>query len=240
MNKLIAIVGPTATGKTSLALHLSQTFDAEIVNADSCQIYRYMNIATSKPDPKAYDIVPHHLFDIINPNDDFSVADYQSLAKAAIEDIQNRGKLPILVGGSGQYVWAVLEGWGIPRVPPDTHFRQQMQERSQAEGNEAIFHELEAVDPEGAGNIDRHNLRRVIRALEINHHTGQPPSKLRKNQPPKFDNMVIGLYAERQTLYQRIDERVDQMVAAGLLAEVKHLLEMGVPVLATIYVQYRL
>ena len=165
MNKLITIVGPTATGKTELSLRLAREFNGEIVNADSRQVYRYMNIGTAKPAGEELARAPHHLIDVVDPDADFGLAQYQELAYKAIGDIQRRGKLPLFVGGTGQYVWAVLEGWVIPSVAPDLEFRKILQAR--ADNGEAgqLYKELELADAAAAKRIDSRNIRRVIHAL---------------------------------------------------------------------------
>lgn len=227
MKKLIAIVGPTAIGKSQLALRLAQDFNGEIVNADSRQVYRYMDIGTAKPEPQEMALVPHHLIDIINPDEDFSLAQYQALANRAITDIQRRGKLPLLVGGTGQYVRAVLEGWVIPSVAPDPEFRLSLQERVEGGETAELYRELARVDPVAAQNIDSRNVRRVIRALEVSHHTGVPFSGLQQKKAPPFDSLIIGLTAGRTELYRSIDSRVDIMLEMGLVEETKRLVSMG-------------
>jgi len=226
MNKLVAIVGPTGIGKSMLAIHFAQCFNAEIVSADSRQIYRHMDIGTAKPSDYELANVPHHLINIINPDNVFSLAQYKELADNAIEAVWQRGKLPLLVGGSGQYVWAVLEGWGIPRVPPDTDFRRSLEERAARDGGEEIFRELEQRDPAAAARIDRRNIRRVIRALEVNQN---PDSEPKRHQPAKavYDSLIIGLTLERKELYRIIDSRVDRMIDRGLVEEVKALISRG-------------
>ena len=227
MEPIIAIVGATATGKTELGIHLAQQFDGEIVGADSRQVYRYMDIGTAKPTAEERALVPHHLVDIIDPDEPFSVALYQKAAYEAIQDIQARCRLAVLVGGSGLYVWAVLEGLKLPQVPPDQQFRQAMEKRAKAEGSEPLYEELQAKDPAAASKIDPHNVRRVIRALEVIQATGIPFSRLQKRQPPPFPTLLIGLTTNREDLYRRIDDRVDQMMKQGLMEEVKSLLERG-------------
>lgn len=227
MNHIVAIVGPTAIGKTRLALKLAQTFNAEIINADSRQIYRHMHIGTAKPDADELTLVPHHMINIINPDEDFSLARYKDMTHHAIDDIQSRDKLVILVGGSGQYVWSVVEGWGIPRVPPDSEFRQSLEERAAGGDKTGLYQELQRVDPEAAEVIDSRNVRRVIRALEVYNSTGIPFSRLKKKTPPPFKVHIIGLTADRAELYRRIDLRADEMVERGLIEEVTNLLEMG-------------
>ncbi len=227
MNRLVAIVGPTGVGKSQLALHLAQTFNGEIVSADSRQIYRHMNIGTAQPIPPELSLVHHHLIDIINPDDDFSLAQYQQLAYRAIEDIQRRNKLTLLVGGSGQYVWSVLEGWGIPEVPPDPELRHSLERKAAEIGKDALYQELVEVDLVAAQRIDPRNVRRTIRALEVYKSTETPFSQLQYKKPPPFDTIIIGLTADRAELYRRIDLRIDEMLKQGLVDEVKELTDMG-------------
>ena len=172
MNDLIAIVGPTAIGKSRLALQLAQVFDGEIVGADSRQVYRHLDIGTAKPSREDMARVCHHLIDIINPDEPFSLTQYQEMATAAIGGVTRRQRLPLLVGGSGQYIWALLEGWGIPRVAPNPGLRQDLEDRAAANGGEELFRELQRTDPAAAGRIDPRNVRRVIRALEVSQDPG--------------------------------------------------------------------
>ncbi|MFH1381585.1 MAG: tRNA (adenosine(37)-N6)-dimethylallyltransferase MiaA [Chloroflexota bacterium] len=226
MNRVVAIVGPTAIGKSQLALNLAQEFNGEIVSADSRQVYRHMDIGTAKPTKEEQALIPHHLIDIINPDEDFSLAQYQKLAYEAIEDIQKRGKLPLLVGGSGLYVWAVLEGWIIPPVPPASQFRHNLVERASRGEGEALYRELVEIDPAAAQKIDPRNVRRVIRALEVS-QSGVPFSQLQRKQAPPFTPLIIGLTAERAELYRRIDTRVERMIDQGLVEEVQRLIARG-------------
>jgi tRNA dimethylallyltransferase len=225
MISLVAIVGPTAIGKSSLALELGLTFGGEIINSDSRQVYRHMDIGTAKSTLEEQAVVPHHLIDVISPDQDFSLALYQSKARESIDDIQMRGKLPILVGGSGLYVWALLEGWRIPPVPPDHVMRRELEARAQSEGIEALYEELKQLDTDAAEQIDPRNVRRVIRAIEVSRQ-GKPFSELQGKEP--FVNaLIIGLTTDRNDLYRRIDARVDCMMEKGLLTEVEGLVEMG-------------
>jgi tRNA dimethylallyltransferase len=227
MQPLIAIVGPTGVGKSQLAFRLAQQFSGEIVSADSRQIYRHMDIGTAKPSRDERVLIPHHLVDIVNPDEDFSLAQYQQLAYRAMADIHQRGKLPWLVGGSGLYVWAVLEGWSIPPVPPDPALRRTLAERA-AKGEVAgLYQELMALDPLAAQKIDPRNVRRVIRALEVTRSASVPFSRLQQKKAPSFQTLIIGLTADRVELYRRIDARVDEMMARGLVDEVKNLVQMG-------------
>ncbi len=225
MNALVAIVGPTAVGKSSLALHLSRTFNCEIVNADSRQVYRHMDIGTAKASPEEQRQVPHHLIDVVDPDQDFNLALYQEKATKAVRLIEGRGKLPLLVGGSGLYVWALLEGWRIPPVPPDPALRQELEVRATSEGVEILYEELRQTDPAAAQRIDPRNPRRVIRALEVSRQ-GTPFSQL-QSKKALFSYLVIGLTTDRSELYKRIDARVDGMMERGLLTEVEALVARG-------------
>ena len=227
MNRLVAIVGPTAIGKSRLALCLAQTFGGEIVNADSRQVYRYMDTGTAKPTLEELALVPHHLINITNPDESFNLAQYQELAYRAINDIHQRGKLPFLVGGSGLYVWTVVEGWQIPWVPPRPELRKKLEAKAAAIGAEKLYQELVAIDPAAAQKIDPRNVRRVIRALEVYEQTSTPFSRLQRKQAPPFAPLIIGLTCDRAELYRRIDERVDRMMAQGLVREVEKLVKMG-------------
>ncbi len=227
MNKIIAIIGPTGVGKTGLAIELAQKYNGEIINADSRQVYRGMSIGTAKPSLEQQRIVTHHLIDIISPDAGFSLAEYQRLAYQTIKDILRRGKIPFLVGGSGQYVWATLEGWVIPGVMPDATFRRELEQKAAAGKAAELYQELVRVDPAAAVKIDSHNVRRVIRALEVNHLAPARFSALRQKQSPPFESLIIGLTAERKELYRLVDGRVDAMIQSGFIDEVKALIAMG-------------
>ncbi len=227
MNHLLAIVGPTGVGKSQLTLRLAQTFGGEIVSADSRQVYCHMDIGTAKPTRQELSLVPHHLINIVNPDEDFSLAQYQHLAYRVIDDIQQRNKLALLVGGSGLYVWSVLEGWGIPQVPPDPEFRQGLERKAAEVGKDELYHELMKVDPVEAQRIDQRNVRRVIRALEVHRGIETPFSRLQRKKAPPFNTLIIGLTADRAEIYRRIDLRVDEMINQGLVAEVEKLVNMG-------------
>jgi tRNA dimethylallyltransferase len=225
--RVVAIVGPTAVGKTSLSLCLARAFDGEVISADSRQIYRGMDIGTAKAPPEEQAVAPHHLLDIADPDESLTLAQYKALADAAIRDIWSRGRLPLLVGGTGLYVRAVLEGWTVPEVPPNTALREALYGRAEQEGHEALHRELAAVDPDAAEAIDARNVRRVIRALEVYRETGVPISRLQERHPPDYRILRIGLTMSRPALYARIDARVDAMLAGGLVQEVRRLLEQG-------------
>lgn len=226
MKSLIVIVGPTAAGKSQLALQLAQQLNGEIVSADSRQIYRYLDIGTAKPNRQELCLVPHHLIDIIKPDEAFSLAQYQQLANRAIDTICQRKKQPILVGGSGQYLWSVVEGWGIPKSPPDPDLRYKLEERVAKGESEELYRELLICDPIKASGIDRHNIRRVIRALEVSRTRNLLPN----SQPDKsalYNTLIIGLTMNRTELYRRVDSRIDKMIEMGLVEEVKELINMN-------------
>jgi tRNA dimethylallyltransferase len=229
--KLIAIVGATATGKTTLAVELAGRFGGaqtggrppEIVGADSRQVYRHMDIGTAKPTAEERSRARHHLTDVVDPDEPFSLGQWLELAQEALEDVWSRGGQPLLVGGTGQYVWALLEGWRVPRVPPQAEFRRRMEHRSAEE----LFEAVRGIDPAAAERIDPANRRRLIRALEVFEATGRPISYWQAKEPPGFETLVIGLRLPRDELYRRIDERVKRMIAGGLIEETERLLAMG-------------
>ena len=227
-SRLVAIVGPTAVGKSELALRLAQQMSAEIVNADSRQVYRHMDIGTGKPTLEERALIPHHVFDVVDPDEAFSLGTYSQFAKIAIDDVRRRGHLPLLVGGTGQYVWSVVEGWKVPEVPPDSAFRLQMETRARSEGHEALHAELERVDPEAAAHIQATNVRRIIRALELHRATGELPSSLLWSKKGLSEStLVLGVGMERRKLFARADARVDRMVLLGFAAEVRALMDGG-------------
>jgi tRNA dimethylallyltransferase len=224
---LIVIVGPTAVGKTALSLRLAEAVGGEIVSADSRQVYRGMDVGTAKATPEERARVPHHLIDVVGPDETLSLAQFQELAQAAIGDIISRGCIPFLVGGTGQYVMAVVEGWKIPRVPPDEDLRRDLYRQAEQEGAEALHGQLRALDPMAAERIDPRNVRRVVRALEVCLVTCEPVSRQQRKAPPPYRILLVGLTMPRPKLYQRIDDRVDGMLAAGLEDEVRRLVAHG-------------
>ncbi|MEX0749984.1 MAG: tRNA (adenosine(37)-N6)-dimethylallyltransferase MiaA [Dehalococcoidia bacterium] len=225
--RLVAIVGATATGKTALGIELAQRFNGEIVNGDSRQVYREMDIGTAKATADERQRARHWLIDAVAPDEPFTLAAYLDLANAALGDIWARGKLPIVAGGTGQYVWALLEGWRVPRVPPDRKLRSELEALAEREGPDALFEALRREDPSSAETIDARNVRRVIRAIEVTRATGRPFSAWREKRQPNFDAAILGLRMERERLHARIDERVDEMMAAGLVDEVRRLNAAG-------------
>lgn len=224
---LVVIVGPTAVGKTRLALRLAAELGAEIVSADSRQVYRGMDTGTDKPTAEERQRVPHHLVDIVNPDEEFTLARYQDMAYAAIDDVLARGRVPLLVGGTGLYIKAVVEGWSIPRVRPNEALRTELYREAEVKGGVALHARLRQVDPAAAEKIEPRNVRRVIRALEVYLETGRPISELQRRRPPPYRVLQIGLTMERAALYQRIDQRVDRMIETGLVEEVRGLVEQG-------------
>lgn len=224
---LIVILGPTAVGKTAVAIRLAEDLGGEIVSADSRQIYRGMDIGTAKPRPEELARVRHHLIDVADPDEDFHLARFQAMAYAAIDDILSRSKVPFLVGGTGQYIRAVVEGWQVPPVPPDEHLRQRLYAEAERHGPEHLHRRLAAIDPRAAGRIHPHNVRRIVRALEVYEATGRPISAWQTKHPPPYRVLQIGLTMPREELYRRVDARIDRMVEGGLVEEVRRLLEQG-------------
>jgi tRNA dimethylallyltransferase len=225
--KILVIVGPTAVGKTDLALRIAQAIPSEAVSADSRQIYRGMDIGTAKPTPTEQAVLRHHLVDIVNPDQTLSLAQYIQAAKSAIADINARNLLPILVGGTGQYIKALLEGWAVPEVPPDLALRAELYAEAARDGADKLHQRLAAIDPVAAARIDPRNVRRVIRALEVYLTLGKPISSLQTKEPTNYLPLYIGLTLPRPFLYRRIDERIDRMIAQGLVSEVQHLVDQG-------------
>ncbi len=230
-NRLICICGPTASGKTALSVALAQQLHTEIISADSMQIYRGMDIGTAKPTMQERQGVPHHLLDVCAPGETFSVARYVELADAAAQDILSRGMVPVIAGGTGLYMDALIECSTFSGDETDLTIREKYQRMAAEQGNEAVHACLAAVDPEGAKRLHPNNLKRVIRALEVYEQTGMTIdafNRLHKRPAPKYQALKIAVCpAERQTLYDRIDRRVDQMLEDGLLDETQRLLDAG-------------
>ena len=225
---LIAVIGPTAAGKTTAAIRLARELAGEVVSADSRYLYRSMDIGTAKPPEEEMAGVPHHLIDVVAPTEDYSLALYQADAYRAIDQILTRGRLPILAGGTPLYVNALLEGWRIPEAPPDPAFRDAMARLAASEGPAALHERLAAIDPVAAGRIPMTNVRRVIRALEIHRATGRPMTEIEGKQPPPYDVLRLGLMLPRDELYRRIDRRIEEQIAGGWIEEVRRLLAAGV------------
>ena len=230
--KLLAIVGSTASGKSTLAVALARALGGEIVSCDSMQIYRRMNIGTAKPTAAEMAQIPHHLIDVAEPDTPFSCAEYVTLAAKSVDEITARGKLPILCGGTGLYLDSLLRGSGFEETETDPALRQSLFDYAAEHGNHALHERLAAVDPESAAAIHENNVKRVVRALEIFEGTGITKTEFDRRSrmvESPYDATVIGLrYADRDLLYSRIDRRVDEMLADGLLAETKSLLAEGV------------
>ena len=222
---LVVILGPTATGKSHLAMQLATKFNGQIISADSRQVYSSMDIGTAKPSHADQQAIPHHVINVVDPDANFGLQMFKSLAIEAYRNVKLDGNLPFLVGGTGQYVWAVLEGWQVPDVPPNETFRRRLETLAAESGVDAVFELLASVDKEASDKVDSRNLRRIIRAIEIARH-GKRNSGPRTIDPG-FDNLIIGLKMDRQRLYKRIDDRVDEMMASGWLDEVRSLLARG-------------
>ena len=224
---LILIIGPTAVGKTELAIQLAERLGGEIISADSRLFYRGMDIGTAKPTREEQARVPHHLIDIADPDEILGLAVFQQKAREAIADIHTRNKIPFLVGGTGQYIRAVTEGWSPPEVKPDERLRDELRRMNEEKGEEWLYEKLKGLDPLAAEKIDPRNVRRTIRALEVIMTTGRKFSEQRGQSESPYHLMTIGLTRPRAELYERVDQRIDMMFAKGLLDEVKSLLERG-------------
>lgn len=226
-NPLVIITGPTAVGKTQLSLNLVETFDGEIISADSRLFYRGMDIGTAKPSRENRSLVAHHLIDIADPNETLSLAVFQESVYKLARQLWKKDKVPFLVGGTGQFIRAIMEGWVIPPQAPNFQLRDVIEEWSAAIGPEALHNGLSIIDPDAAEKIDARNLRRTVRALEVIFSTGRLFSTQRQRRKRGIRYKVIGLKRDRETLYQRIDARIDQMFKYGFVEEVKALLEAG-------------
>ncbi|KKQ21450.1 MAG: tRNA (adenosine(37)-N6)-dimethylallyltransferase MiaA [Candidatus Staskawiczbacteria bacterium RIFCSPLOWO2_12_FULL_37_15] len=223
MNRLIVVLGPTASGKTELSIKLAKKYNGEVVSADSRQIYRGMDIGTAKPTKKEMGTIPHWILDIKNPNEPYTVAEFKNDAIKIIRDIQKRNKLPILVGGTGLYIKAVVENLDIPRIGANPLLRQKIEKEAKKNGLDFVFQKLIKLDPEAAYIIDSKNPRRVIRALEITLLTKKPFSQQRRSGKPLFDVLKIGVSTAKERLKEKIYLRVDKMIKEGLVKEVEYL-----------------
>lgn len=236
MKDVICIVGPTATGKTALSVRMAQKYDAEIVSCDSMQLYRGMDVGTAKPAKDEMGGIPHHMIDCLDPRAPYSVSRYVEDADACVQDVLQRGKRVIIVGGTGLYVDSLIAGRQFAPYP-ETGRREELTKLAETQGIEPLMERLRQVDPAAAASIHPSNRKRVIRALEIYLETGKTMTEHdleTKRQPPKYDPCWIGLdYVNRETLYRRIDLRVEAMMAQGLADEVRRLLDSGVPANAT-------
>ncbi|NLK96983.1 MAG: tRNA (adenosine(37)-N6)-dimethylallyltransferase MiaA [Epulopiscium sp.] len=227
---LIVIAGPTASGKTKVSIELAKKIHGEIISGDSMQVYKYMDIGTAKPTKEEMDGVPHYMIDEIDPKEDFSVAIFQQKAKEYMKQIYAKNKLPILVGGTGFYIQSVVYDINFMETNTDNAYRNQLQELARKEGNEYVHQMLKEVDPVSADAIHPNNIKRVIRALEYYHQTNEPISQHNEREKAKespYNTAFFCLTMNRDTLYQRIDQRVDLMIQAGLVDEVKGLLDQG-------------
>ena len=229
MEKVIIIVGPTAVGKTNLSIKLAKKLNAEVISGDSMQVYKGMDIGTGKVTEKEMEHIPHHMLNILHPDDPFSVADYQKRVQRTISDLNKRNITPLLVGGSGLYIQAVLYDYVFSNQKRDETLTKQLEARLETEGNLALYEELQQVDPVQAENIHPNNKRRLIRALEVYQATGKTLSERQSEQSKtsKYDYYIIGLKMDRETLYEQINQRVDTMIQNGLVEEVKYLYKQG-------------
>ena len=229
--KILVIVGPTASGKTRMAVELAKAHNGEVVSADSMQIYRRMDIGTAKPTAEEMDGIPHHMIDVADPEEDFSVARYVELASACVDDILARGKLPIVAGGTGLYVDSLLSGRTFAAFSPESALRKELEAELAERGGEAMLEELSRVDPEAAARLHPNDHKRIVRALEVYRSTGKTISEHNRETqalPPRYEALTIGLnFQDRADLWARIDARVDQMAADGLEREVRELLSSG-------------
>jgi tRNA dimethylallyltransferase len=234
---LIALIGPTASGKTALGLAIAERLPpiagvkgVEIISADSRQIYRLMDIATAKPSADERARVPHHLLDMVWPDESYTLAEYQRDAQAMIAAIQARGRLPLLVGGTGLYIRAVVDGLAIPEVAPQPDLRAELEAEAAMLGAPALVERLERIDPVSAARIDPRNVRRLIRAIEVSLVTGKPFSEQQGSRPTAYTTaLTLGLTMDRQTLYARADQRIAEMLRSGLVEETRALVERGYP-----------
>ena len=226
---VLVIIGPTAVGKTKLSIEMAKRYNGEIISGDSMQIYRGMDVGTAKITKEEMEDIPHHLIDIKEPFETFSVAEFQELVRAKIAEIAKKGKLPIIVGGTGLYIQSVIYDYQFSDVSGDEAYRLQLEERVKEIGNEALHEELKEIDPGSAAQIHPNNVRRVIRALEIYHLTGKTMQEYQSHQQPDllYNTAIVGLTMDRDQLYERINLRVDMMMDEGLLPEVKALYQQG-------------
>ena len=233
MATVLCVVGPTATGKTKMGVALAKRFDGEVVSVDSMQLYRGMTIGTAAPTREEMEGIPHHMVAVADPAESWSAARYVHEADACVQDILRRGKLPVLVGGTGLYLDALIRGTDFAAGSQGTELRQQLQRRARQEGTETLLEELRRIDPAAAQKLHLRDEKRIIRALEVWYETGctiTEHDRQERQRPPKYDALYIGLdFLDRQDLRDRIDRRVDTMVEQGLLEEVETLLASGLP-----------
>jgi len=237
MNKVIVIAGPTASGKTDLAIKLAHEINGEIISADSMQIYRGMDIGTAKPTMEERQGIPHYLIDIVDPDEEYSVAHFQRDAKNCIKEILNRGKVPIVAGGTGLYINSLVYNISFSETTADWEYRKQLEEIARDKGPEELHRFLQKVDPVSAEKIHPNNIKRVIRALEVFKTTGKPISQHQlesRTEKPEYEFKIFGLEMDRKILYERINKRVDKMMEMGLYEEVESLLEKYSPDLVSL------
>lgn len=230
--KILVIVGPTASGKTRMAVELAQRHNGEVISADSMQIYRTMDIGTAKPTQEEMGGIPHHMIDVADPEEDFSVARYVEMAARCVDDVLERGKLPIVAGGTGLYIDSLLSGRTFAPFSPDSALRGELERELEEKGGQAMLEALAQVDPEAAQRLHPNDHKRIIRALEVYRSTGKTITQHNRETqaiPPRYNALTIGLaFQDRQAMWRRIDQRVDEMVAAGLEDEVRRLLTSGI------------
>ena len=230
MEPVIVIVGPTASGKTGVSIELAKLINGSIVSADSMQVYKYMNIGTAKPDEVERCGIDHYMIDILDPDEEFSVARYREMALKCIEEIIKQKKRPIVVGGTGLYINSLIHNISFSETIRDEKLREELKREAQTKGNRYLHDKLKEVDPEAAAKIHENDLKRIIRALEVYRHTNLPISKhkeLSRLVPPFYTYLLFGLNWDREKLYQQIEKRVDAMIEAGLIDEVRSLIRMG-------------
>lgn len=229
MEKVIIIVGPTAVGKTKLSIDLAKRLNTEVISGDSMQVYKGMNIGTGKVTETEMENIPHHMLDILHPDEAFSVAEYQRMVQQKINQINNTDNIPLLVGGSGLYIQAVLYDYIFSEQKRDETLTKELEKRMEAEGNLVLYNELKQLDPNQAAAIHPNNKRRLIRALETYYTTGKTMSERHAKQQhtPIYEHVLIGLEMDREQLYNQINQRVDQMIEHGLIEEVTYLYEQN-------------
>lgn len=226
--KLVVIVGPTAVGKTALSLQLAVEFQGEILSGDSMQVYRGMDIGTAKASPEELAVVPHHLIDIVEPDEEYSVAIFQTMARRLISEVNQRGHIPFIVGGTGLYIQSVTHAYEFAETAQDVELRERLQRYADLEGVEALHQRLAAIDPITAERLHPNDVKRVIRAIEIYEVTGSRMADYQhRAEQSGYDVAIIGLTMDRALLYERINQRVDLMIEAGLVEEVRVLLDRG-------------
>ena len=231
--KILVICGPTASGKTRMAVELALAHNGEVVSADSMQIYRTMDIGTAKPTAEEMRGVPHHMLDVADPAEDFSVACYVEKAAACVDDILARGKLPIVAGGTGLYIDSLLSGRSFAAFDPDSDLRARLEQELAQEGGAAMLARLAGIDPEAAARLHPNDAKRIVRALEVWYATGKTitwHNEQTQKRPPRYEALTLGLaFERREDMWRRIDRRVDEMMSAGLVDEVRGLLDRGIP-----------